>query len=38
MLDEAVLAFFDKHAEALPLYERLEAGVREMIPDVTVRV
>ena len=38
MLDEAVLAFFDKHAEALPLYERLEAGVRETVPDVTVRV
>ena len=37
-MDGAVLAFFDKHAQALPIYEKLEKSVYEKVPGVTVKV
>ena len=38
VVDGAVLAFFDKHAQALPIYEKLEKSVYEKVPGVTVKV
>lgn len=37
-MDEEVLYFFDKHPDALPLYETFERKVRELVPDVLVKV
>lgn len=37
-MSEEVLYFFDKHPDALPLYETFERKVRELVPDVLVKV
>ena len=37
-MNEEVLYFFDKHPDALPLYETFERKVRELVPDVLVKV
>lgn len=33
-----ILFFFNEHADALPLYERLEAQILAQIPDVKIKV
>lgn len=33
-----VLCFFNEHADALPLYERLESGILARVPDTEIRV
>lgn len=37
-MNEEVLYFFDKHPDALPLYETFERKVRGLDPDVLVKV
>ncbi len=37
-MDPAVLFFFEKDPAALPLYEALERAVRELVPDVGIKV
>ena len=37
-MNEEVLYFFDKHPDALPLYETFERKVRGLVPDVLVKV
>ena len=37
-MNEAVLFFFNKHLEALPIYQRLEASILERVPAAGVRV
>ena len=37
-MDAEILYFFDKHMDALPLYQRLEALILEQIPDVRIKV
>ena len=32
------LLFFEKHAEALPIYEKLEAEILARVPDVRIKV
>lgn len=33
-----VLCFFNEHAEALPLYERLESGILARVPGTEIRI
>ena len=37
-MDAEILYFFNKHMDALPLYQRLEALILEQIPDVRIKV
>ena len=37
-MNQDILLFFDKHPEALPLYEALEEKILSEIEDVTVKV
>ena len=37
-MNEKVLQFFDKQPEALPLYEKFEKRVEELVPDVEIKV
>ena len=37
-MDPAVLFFFEKDPAALPLYEAFERAVRELVPDVGIKV
>ena len=37
-MNQDILFFFDKHPEALPLYEALEERIRSEIQDVTIKV
>lgn len=37
-MDPAVLFFFDKDPAALPLYEAFEWAVREIVPEVGIKV
>lgn len=37
-MNQDILFFFDKHPEALPLYEALEERIQSEIPDVTIKV
>ncbi len=37
-MNQDILFFFDKHPEALPLYEALEERIRSEIPDVKIKV
>lgn len=37
-MDSAVLFFFEKDPAALPLYEAFERAVRELVPDVGIKV
>ena len=37
-MNEEVLYFFDKHPDALPLYETFERKVKELVPDILVKV
>lgn len=37
-MNQDILFFFDKHPEALPLYEALEERIRSEIEDVTIKV
>lgn len=37
-MDAEILFFFNKHMDALPLYQRLEALILEQIPDVRIKV
>ena len=37
-MDAEILYFFNKHMDALPLYQRLETLILEQIPDVRIKV
>lgn len=37
-MNQEILLFFDKHPEALPLYEVLEARIHAEIQDVSIKV
>lgn len=37
-MDEKVLQFFDKQPDALPLYEKFERCVAQLVPDVKIKV
>lgn len=37
-MNQDILFFFDKHPEALPLYEALEERILSEIPDVKIKV
>lgn len=37
-MNEEVLYFFDKHPEALPLYETFEGKVKAIVSDVRIKV
>lgn len=37
-MNEKVLQFFNKQPEALPLYEKFEKRVEELVPDVEIKV
>lgn len=37
-MNQDILFFFDKHPEALPLYEALEERIQSEIQDVTIKV
>lgn len=37
-MNEEVLYFFDKHPDALPLYETFEDEVRDIVSDVRIKV
>lgn len=37
-MNSNILFFFEKHLNALPLYERLEKSVIGQIPDVKIKV
>ena len=37
-MDPAVIFFFDKDPAALPLYEAFEGAVRELVPNVGIKV
>ena len=37
-MNEKVLQFFDKQPEALPLYEKFEKRVEELVPVVEIKV
>lgn len=38
MTDEKILQFFDRQPDALPLYEKFEKCVAELVPDVRIKV
>ena len=37
-MDQDVLFFFEKAPDALPLYQTLEQKLREILPDMTLKV
>ena len=37
-MEEAAVFFFNHHAGALPIYEKLEEAIQAQIPDVRIRV
>ena len=38
MIDESTLLFFEKSPSALPIYERFEGKLLQLVPDATKRV
>ena len=37
-MNEQILQFFDSHPDALPLYEKFEKSVADLVPDVKIKV
>ena len=37
-MKEQILQFFDSHPDALPLYEKFEKSVADLVPDVKIKV
>lgn len=37
-MDEQILQFFDRHPDALPLYEKFEKCVEDLVPEVRIKV
>ena len=37
-MDEQIVQFFDRHPDALPLYEKFEKCVKDFVPEVRIKV
>lgn len=37
-MDEQIVQFFDRHPDALPLYEKFEKCVEDFVPEVRIKV
>ena len=37
-MNEQILQFFDSHPDALPLYEKFEKSIADLVPDVKIKV
>lgn len=37
-MNEQILQFFDSHSDALPLYEKFEKSIADLVPDVKIKV
>lgn len=37
-MDEQILQFFDRYPDAIPLYEKIEKCVEDLVPEVRIKV